>query len=164
MNTQQAQITAAIIGAAATIIVAVLGKVPIESLISAWSRKRANIPEIMASQWKAEWQYDDGGPAVADIVTFESWTKNSKFKGHGEVTHGDKIYRYSITGEVSPTRLVVLTYKAEKFPTEANFGTAAMLLSGDPRELTGSWSGLEYVTATQAYRIRGGKLTMKRVR
>jgi hypothetical protein len=158
------QTTAAIIGAAATILVGLLGKVPFESLISAWSRKRANIPEIMASQWKADWQYDDGSPTVKDTVTFEKWTKKSQFKGYGEVTYDAKIYKYSITGEVSPARLVVLTFKAEKFPTEANFGTAAMLLSADPSDLEGSWNGLEYVKADRAYRIRGGKLTMKRVR
>jgi hypothetical protein len=160
------QVKAAVISAIATILVAILAKVPLEKALSTWARRRANIPEIMNTQWKAEWSYDDGNPTVVDSVTLEKWTKKTQFGGYGEVDHAGKRYKYSITGEVSPTRVVLLTYKAEKYPTEANIGTAALLLSTSAQDLTGTWSGLEASTLASGtkYELRGGRVRMQRIK
>ena len=154
----KAVIIAALIGAAATIVAAILGMPVVNDWLSSRMRQRSNIPEIMGTKWSAEWGYEDGRPPLNDIVTFSKWTKNNQFEGFGEITHQGKQYRYSITGEVSPSRVVVLTYKAERYPTEANIGTACLQLSDNAEEFTGTWIGFAATT------LRGGRLTMRRIR
>jgi hypothetical protein len=159
------EITVAIIAAVGGIIVALIGQLPIKDAISARFRSQNNIPQIMGTKWKAEWSYNDGSPSINDTVTLSKWTKDSQFEGSGEVMY-DKLYTYSITGEVSPSRVVVLTYKAEKYPTEVNIGTASLLLSNPPNDLSGAWSGVEarqQPDGSQVYKVRGGKLTMHKV-
>src|ERR1700730_11358378 len=109
-----------LIKAASAIIVALLGKVSWDAIGSIVRRWRYNIPEIMDTKWGAEWRFDDGSMYVSDKVTFKKWTKKSQFEGFGEATYDNKEYKYPIEGEVSPRGIVVLKYKAEKYPTEAN--------------------------------------------
>src|SRR5713226_9138898 len=85
-----------------------LGRIPVETWLSARMRHQNNIPEIMGTKWRAEWQYDDGSPPLKDdIVTFSKWTKDNLFAGYGEITINNNQYRYSITGEVSPERVIL---------------------------------------------------------
>src|ERR1700687_4443286 len=121
-------------------------------------------PNIMGTTWEAEWSFDDGTPYTKESVTFEKWTdKDFQFEGHGEVVHDGTQYKYPITGLVSPTRIVALTWTAEEFPTKgANIGTACLeLLAGDKR-LNGNWVGLAQTAGK--LELRKGSVTMKKVR
>src|SRR5713226_3268504 len=135
------KVTVALITAAGTLLAALIGKIPLEKGLSYWRRRESGIPDIMGTKWKAEWKYEDGTLLPSDTVTFSNWTKNNLFEGFGEITYG-KLYKYLITGEVSP-RVVVMTYKAEGYPKEANIGTACLLLSTDGQDLRGTWVGYE---------------------
>ena len=138
----------------------------VEKASSAQMRQQSNIPEIMGTKWSTEWYNADGTKHASDEVTFSKWTKNSQFEGYGEVTYGGIQYKYSITGEVAPSRIVVLTYKAERFPTEANIGTACLELSQDAKELNGYWAGRTTLTqkGQKTYIVRSGKVKMKEIR
>jgi hypothetical protein len=160
------EIAAALIGGGLGIVAAVAGKLPIEKIGSVWMRNRYGILEIMGTKWAAEWVYDDGKPFVKDRVTFTKWTKKSQFEGYGEVTWGEKEYKYSITGEVSRNGIVVITYKAENYPTEANIGMACMELSNSATNLTGYWGGRDslMVGGKKVYTVRGGSVTMQKIK
>ena len=149
------------------ILLALFGQIPIKEWLSSRIRQRASVPEIMRTVWQAEWHLEDGSLYAKDTVTFEKWTKNSQFEGYGDVTYGSKQYRYSISGEVSPARVVVLTYKAQRFPTESNIGMACLQLSTNAEGLSGTWAGLlsaKESDPSEAARIRGGKVSMTRIR
>lgn len=161
------EVIAALIGAGGGIVAALIGKLPVEKVTSYILRRRSNIPEIMHTKWKAEWKYEDGSPLPSGTVTFIKWTKDNLFEGFGEITYPNKQYKYSIRGEVSPRGVVVLTYKAEGFPTEANIGTASLLLSTDAQGLTGTWVGFEGTKqpdGTEVFKLRGGKVTMHKIK
>ncbi len=149
------------------IIVAIIGRVPVENFFSRRERQRQNIPEIMKTKWETEWYFEDKSLYVKDIVTFSNWKKGNQFEGYGEVTHEGKLYKYSLEGEVSPNRIVVFTYKAEKFPSQANIGTACVDLSSSAEELEGIWAGR--VTKTlpdgqHVHLIRSGAVKMRRIK
>jgi hypothetical protein len=163
----KSEITAAIIGAIGGILAALVGQVPVKDVLSHWARHQNNIPEIIDTKWQAAWYLEDGVLYARDTVTFEKWTKNSQFDGYGEVTHEGKQYKYSISGEVSPNRVVVLIYKAEKFPTEANIGTACLQLSSNAEGLDGDWIGLvssKESDGSYVPRLRGGKVVMTKIK
>jgi hypothetical protein len=160
-------IAVALIGIAGGILSAVAGQIPIKSALSQWTRRRSGVPEIMLTKWQAEWKYDDGSPTVNDRVTFASWTKDNQFKGFGEVIHDGTQYIYQVAGEVSPTRIVAFTYRAERYPTEAYFGVACLQLSADALKLSGNWvgfeGGLKQAGGPEALELHAGKVTMKRI-
>lgn len=162
-----ASICVGILSLIAGIIVAVVGKLPIENFFSRRERQQNNIPEIMQTKWSAEWQFEDGSLYIKDSVTFEKWTKNSQFAGYGEVTHGEKQYKYSIEGEVAPNRIVVLIYKAEKYPLQANIGIACLELSTNAERLVGTWSGLssrKLSDGTKVEALRHGPIVMHKIK
>jgi hypothetical protein len=154
----------ALIGVAGGILSALAGQIPIKNALSQWTRRRFGVPEIMQTEWQAEWKYDDGSPTVNDRVTFNAWTKDNQFKGFGEV----KQYKYQISGEVSPTRIVAFTYKAERYPTQAYFGMAFLQLSTDALELSGTWAGFEggakQAGGQEAFELHAGKLRMRKIK
>lgn len=160
-------ITGAIIGAAATIVAVLLGKIPLEKAFSYRKRKRYNIPEIMQTRWQADWHYEDGSLYISDSVTFSKWTKGCEFVGFGEVTHEGKEYKYSITGEVGPNRVVVLTYKAEKYPLQGNIGMACLELSNSAELLEGIWAGRsskKIQDGKKVYMVRSGEVKMRKTK
>ena len=121
---------------------------------------------IMGTRWSANWYHEDGTLYVSDKVTFSSWINSHQFDGYGEVTHHDKEYKYSITGEVSRTGIVVLVYKAERFPTEANIGTVCLQLSISAQELEGTWTGFgsrKQPDGKKVATLITGKITMRRI-
>ena len=123
--------------------------------------------EITGTRWSAEWCFFEKGEVFAkDRVTFANWTEPNKFEGYGEVTYDDTEYKYSITGEVSRSGIIVLTYKAENYPTEANIGMACVELSSSARELTGYWAGRASFmqNGKKLYTVRGGTLRMQRIK
>src|SRR5205085_803795 len=122
--------------------------------------------DIMGTRWSVEWLDEDGKLYVSDKVTFSRWVNKNQFEGYGEVTHHGKEYKYSITGEVSRAG-VVIVYKAEKFPTEGNIGTACLQLSIGAETLVGKWSGFASVPLPDGSKttgLRSGKVTMQKIK
>lgn len=131
-----------IVTAALGVVATWLGRIPVENWFSSRMRNQSNIPEIMNSKWSAEWRFEDGSLYAADTITLVKWTRNNRFEGYGEVTYDNEGYQYPISGEVSRTGIVILTYHAERYPTEANIGTACLQLSINAKDLSGGWVGL----------------------
>ena len=155
----------AIIGAAATIIAAVVGKISSITVFSFFFRSRKNIPQIMKTVWSAQWFYEDGSLYVKDRITFKKWKKNNEFTGYGEMEKGKKVYKYPIKGTVAPNGIVVLYYEAEEFPAQGNIGMACLELSINALELVGSWAGRcskKLDDGNWVNLIRGGKVKMER--
>lgn len=156
-----------IVTAALGVVATWLGRLPVENWFSSRMRNQNNIPEIMNSKWSAEWLFEDGSLYATDTINLAKWTRNNYFEGHGEVTHDNKTYEYPISGEVSPTGIVILTYHAEQYPTQANIGTACLQLSMNAEDLSGGWAGLasrkqadgKYLAA-----LHVGKVNMHRTR
>jgi hypothetical protein len=145
------------------IIVAIIARMPVQSYSSRKVRQRMNVPEIMKTKWQADWYYEDGNIFVSDTVTFEKWERGPRFSGYGEVVHDEKQFKYSIEGEISPGRTLILSYKAEKFPSQANIGTACLELSSGADKLEGLWAGTaskKQPDGTTIHTIRGGRLKM----
>lgn len=123
--------------------------------------------DLMETRWSAQWLREDGTTYVNDEVTFSRWITSSQFEGYGVVKYPDKKYKYSIKGEVSRTGVIVLVYKAERFPTEANIGTACLQLSISAEELEGTWSGFASVIQPDGKKLPKlvtGKITMKKIK
>jgi hypothetical protein len=156
------------LGVVITYIVAPIVKDRIESKKSAeksaGALKASGIsPDIMGTTWEAEWNFEDGKPYTKESVTFDKWTKDFQFQGFGDVVHDGKQYKYPITGLVSPTRIVALTWTAEGFPTKgANIGTACLELSANSARLDGNWVGLAQTAGK--LQLRTGSVTMIKVR
>ncbi|MGO9318708.1 MAG: hypothetical protein ACLPXT_04500 [Terracidiphilus sp.] len=152
------------------IITAVIGPIVkdrLENRRSKQVRSGAAVPEIMGTKWEAYWNFQDGTQYTHEYVTFVRWTTNSQFEGYGEVQHSNVLYKYAITGEVSPRGIVALTYKAEKFPTEANIGTACLQLSASATKLDGFWVGLvagKDADGRERLELQNGPVKMQKVK
>jgi uncharacterized protein len=127
-------------------------------------------PEIQGEidimgRWQAAWHFEDGTIFANDEVTLTRWLNDTRFEGYGEVIHHDKKYKYSISGEVSRARVVVLIYKAERFPTEASIGTACLELGDSATDMNGYWSGRasSLQNDKKIYTVRGGKVQMRKM-
>jgi len=156
-----------LLGVIATAVIGPIVKDRLENRRSKQVRSGSNVPEIMATKWEAYWYFQDGTQYTHEYLTFVKWTTNSQFEGYGEVQHSNVLYKYSVTGEVSPRGIVALTYKAENFPTEANIGTACLELSGDARSLDGFWVGLvanKDAGGKERLELRNGRVTMTKVK
>jgi len=132
----------AIISNIAGIIEAIIGKIPISWFEGIKFRRGYRIYDITKTTWDADWYFEDGSLYVSDHVTFEKWIGRNQFSGFGKVRYNDTLYTYSIKGEISPKGIVVLTYKAQRYPTEAPIGMACLQLSDNAENLEGYWSGL----------------------
>jgi hypothetical protein len=131
-------------------------------------RKNHDVPNIVGTRWKAVW-YDDVGKVYVgdDVVTIKKWTKQNKFVGWGDMkTKEGNPYRYPIEGEVTAARIVVLNYKAERFPTEGLIGSACLLLDDPGARLEGYWVGKREVReAGRVYwDLLPGKVTMTKIK
>lgn len=153
----------AVVGLVGAILGATLGAI-LGPITSHWLDDRESSPtrdaiKIMNTKWNATWLKPDGTLYAKDVVTFSNWTKDDRFVGDGDIVLNDKPYRYAITGEVAPNRVVILTYKAEQFPTQSSFGTVCLSLSGDGLTLTGYWLH----RPSDALEVVAGKVTMTRI-
>jgi hypothetical protein len=154
-------IIAALIGVAGTII----GKISFTKAASWFFRSQHNIPDIKGTQWSCEWYFENSELYVKDEIRIVKWTQDGRFKGVGRqekkrdpTAH---VFEYPITGEVSPTRVVVLTYKAEKYPTEGHIGMACMELNMEAKEMLGHWCGMaskKLDDGTKISTLRHGKV------
>jgi hypothetical protein len=123
--------------------------------------------DLIGTSWSADWYNSDGTIYVSDKVFFERLTGNNQFEGYGKVMHHNKEYKYSLTGEVSRTGIIVFIYKAERFPTEANIGTACLQLSIGADELEGAWTGFVSVKQPEGKKLatlNTGKLVMQKLK
>lgn len=163
-------IIVALIGAAATIMAVILGKVPWDKIWSWTFRKHHNIPNVVGTEWTSTWHDEDNKPYATDRVKFRKWTKGNRFAGTGDITYDEggnpRRYKYPIEGEVSPQGIVVLTYRAQGYPTQAHIGMACMELSNSARELSGRWAGRGSKTdasGNKYYTVRFGKVKMVKI-
>lgn len=107
-------------------------------------RKKHSIPNILG-KWHCEWfddSKDQNEPKVVDEMVIRKWTGQGDFiaEGHQPQFH----LKYPITGEIDPTRVVTLEYRAAKYPFEPNRGVVCMLLSRDGNSMGGRWFGRRY--------------------
>jgi hypothetical protein len=121
-------------------------------------RAQNDIPSLMG-QWRCQW-FDDAQssdqPKVEDTVEFQKWTTNGEFlaKGHQPQFH----LTYPIMGEIDPSRVVTLVYKAARYPYEPNRGVACLELSRDGKTMEGRWLGRRFST-----QLGGGKVKCVRL-
>jgi len=146
------QIVSAIIGAVGGIGAALVGKASLESYKSASFRRRHAIPDIRNTKWTCQWFFGDKELYVEDTVEMQRWTSRGSFRAIGYQSG----LTYSIEGTIDPSRTVMLTYLAGKYPTEGFVGTACMTLSVKGDAMDGWWCG------QVADGIRGGRVSCRR--
>lgn len=127
-----------------------------------WRSKRfrtANsIPDIMG-QWRCRWFDDEQSPEkpkVEDTVELQKWTTEGQFLAVG---HQPQFrLSYPIMGEIDPSRVVTLVYKAARYPFEPNRGVAVLELSRDGKTMEGRWFGRRY-----SNELGGGRVSWVRL-
>lgn len=142
MITETILIMLGIVGAA---IEEIIRQIVIPKFASSKFRSNHKIIDI-TGYWSCKWFYDDRKEPLEDEIEIVKWTKNSKFEGFGhqkkEIDGQTRVFNYPVSGEVSPSRIVVLTYKADKYPTQGNIGTASLHLDISGEKMSGYWCGL----------------------
>jgi hypothetical protein len=142
-------IVTALIAAVATLLAAVIGKISFDSISSVLFRRNNNIPNIIPTAWKATWYSETNEVYVVDQIELKKWTSTNKFTGTGDmsvdVDGHPKRYVYPVEGEITPGRMVVLTYRAHNFPTQSLIGCACMELGESANDLIGWWIGKKRV-------------------
>jgi hypothetical protein len=104
-------------------------------------RKNYEIPDIIG-RWECKWFDDaaqDSQPKVEDVVDITKWTRGGEFIAIGHQPQFN--LSYPITGEVDPSRVVTLEYRAARYPYETNRGIVCLSLSRDGRLMEGRWFG-----------------------
>ena len=127
-----------------------------------WRSKRfrsANdIPDV-TGRWRCKW-FDDAQsqehPKVEDTVEIQKWTTDGQFLavGHQPQFH----LSYPIMGEIDPSRVVTLVYRAARYPFEPNRGIACLELSRDGKTMEGRWFGRRYSS-----QLGGGRVSWVRL-
>jgi hypothetical protein len=121
-------------------------------------RTTHGIPTLLG-QWRCQW-FDDtdvtGDPKVVDTLEIEKWTVNSEFRGQGHQPQFS--LSYPVVGEIDPSRVVTLIYRASRYPFEPNRGVACMELSRDGKTMEGRWFGRRF-----SNELGGGKVRCTRI-
>ena len=127
-----------------------------------WRSKRFrtenNVADVLG-KWRCKW-FDDaqsqGQPKVEDTVEIQKWTTEGQFLaiGHQPQFH----LSYPIMGEIDPSRVVTLVYKAARYPFEPNRGVAVLEVSRDGKTMDGRWYGRR--SSTQ---LGGGRVSCVRL-
>lgn len=126
-----------VLGAALGVILAML-----------WHNWRSNqfriqqdIPNIMG-KWQCQW-FDDAKetdePKIVDTVEIQKWITDGQFLARG--FQPQYHLSYPLMGEIDPSRVVTLIYKAARYPYEPNRGIACLQLSRDGETMEGYWFG-----------------------
>lgn len=116
-------------------------------------RTQHDIPDIIG-RWRCQW-FDDAldpdKPKVEDTVEIQKWTSNGEFlaRGYQPQYH----LSYPIMGDIDPSRVVTLAYKAARYPYEPNRGVVCMQLSRDGSTMEGRWFGRRF-----SGQLGGGKV------
>jgi hypothetical protein len=139
-------------------IIGVFGATTLLGLKSRTFRKRHVVPDILGT-WHCQWFDDDGDPdkpKIQDTVEIQKWILDGEFAavGHQPEFH----LSYPITGEIDPSRVVTLEYRAAKYPYEPNRGVVCMILSRDSQNMEGKWFGRR-----STGNLGGGKVVCSRV-
>jgi hypothetical protein len=127
-----------------------------------WRSKRfraANsIPDVLG-QWRCKW-FDDAQsqeqPKVEDTIEIQEWTADGQFLaiGHQPQFH----LSYPIMGEIDPSRVITMVYKAARYPFEPNRGIACLELSRDGKTMEGRWFGRRHSSE-----LGGGRVSWVRL-
>ena len=121
-------------------------------------RTQHDIPDIIG-RWKCQWfddTLDQDKPKVEDTVEIQKWTSNGEFlaRGYQPQFH----LSYPIMGDIDPSRVVTLAYKAARYPYEPNRGVVCMELSRDGKSMEGRWFGRRL-----SGKLSGGKVSCIRM-
>ena len=133
------RIIAALIGAGATIIAALiawLASATVQNRASSKYRRDLGLVDPVG-RWECDWFNEDGSLYISDIIEIESWIKKGAFKGRGI----QATLSYTVRGEIDSTRVMALTYRTEDFPTKAYVGVACLTFNIDGQSLSGYWYG-----------------------
>lgn len=101
--------------------------------------------ELVPSLWKAKWTVADREP-IAETLQIDTWIGENEFEGFGFSDHGTETepvtYNYTFNGSIEPTGIIVLEYRAERYPVKdgKNVGIAILEIKND-RRLEGFYSG-----------------------
>jgi hypothetical protein len=107
-------------------------------------RIKRDMPNILG-KWQCQW-FDETGdpnePKVKDIIEIEKLTTNGEFQAIGHQPQFQ--LSYPLIGEIDPSRVVTLIYKASRYPYEPNRGAACMIMSRDGNSMEGRWFGRRF--------------------
>jgi len=107
-------------------------------------RVQHDIPNILG-KWRCQW-FDDAlesdKPKVEDTVDIQKWISGGEFTARGYQPQFN--LSYPIVGDVDPSRIVTLVYKAARYPYEPNRGVICMQLSRDGTTMEGRWFGRRF--------------------
>src|SRR5215213_214529 len=122
-------------------------------------RTQHDIPDILG-KWRCQWFDDEAQdfskPKVEDTVEIQKWTSNGEFlaRGYQPQFH----LSYPLMGDIDPSRVVTLVYKAARYPYEPNRGVVCMQLSRDGQTMEGRWFGRRF-----SGQLSGGKVRCVRL-
>jgi len=140
------------------VIIGILTTVLWHNWCSRRFRAQHDIPNVVG-EWRCQW-FDDaqdlGEPKVEDTVQIQKWTTNGGFIARGHQPQFN--LTYPIMGEVDASRVVILVYKAARYPYEPNRGVVCMQLSRDGKTMEGRWFGRRF-----SGHLGGGKVKWMRV-
>ena len=120
-------------------------------------RTQNDIPDIIG-RWRCQW-FDDakpGEPKIEDTMEIQRWTSNGEFlaRGYQPQFH----LSYPIIGDIDPSRVVTLVYKAGRYPYEPNRGVICVQLTRDGKTMEGRWFGRR-----SSGQLSGGRVTCIRL-
>jgi hypothetical protein len=121
-------------------------------------RARHSIPDIRG-MWRCQWFDDASGsnePKIEDTVQIQQWTTEGQFLARG--FQPEFHLAYPIMGEIDPSRVVTLAYKAARYPYEPNRGVVCIQLARDGKTMEGHWFGRRF-----SNQLGGGKVRFERV-
>ncbi|HKR61176.1 MAG TPA: hypothetical protein VJS64_15755 [Pyrinomonadaceae bacterium] len=117
-------------------------------------RARHDIPDILGN-WRCQWfddSIDSDKPKVEDTVEIRKWSSNGEFLARGYQPQFN--LSYPIIGDIDPSRVVTLIYKAARYPYEPNRGVICMELSRDGNTMEGRWFGRRFSGELSGGRVR----------
>ena len=123
-----------------------------------WYRQNYQLPDILG-QWKCQWFDDEktqDEPLVEDVLEIDRWTADGEFVASGVQEQRNLVY--PLVGEIDPSRIVTLTYKAAHYPYEPNRGIVLLELSRDGGTMQGRWFGKRF-----SGRLGGGRVVCTRI-
>jgi hypothetical protein len=162
------EVIVALIGAAATIIVALITN-GVKLLNIKRRRKKREIPDLTNTRWNGIWYIGETDEYVKDIIELGDWTGEDTIEGKATIiwskgrVSGGYIYPIKIT--IYPQRVVLLTYTAEKFPEQALVGSGSLMLAANSKTLEGHWCGIVPKTESgvEMLRLDGGRVTIQKI-
>jgi hypothetical protein len=119
-------------------------------------RRQQGIPNVIG-KWKCQWFDDAADPArpkIEDVVEIKRWIHKGEFEGLGH----QQDLSYPLMGEIDPSRVITLVYKAARYPYELNRGVVCMELSRDNASMEGRWFGRR-----SSNQLGGGRVKCLRV-